>query len=132
MDGDQRGLGRNRLQPVPNRVLSFRAAFRQSIRQSGAKFSTDVFEGAFHARAHHNHDLVDIRRGVERAPCVRYDRPARDIEEQFVDVRPHAGASAGGNDNGGDHGKSLKGSEGAFKFGQDFPIDRRTSCVNVR
>lgn len=52
-------------------------------------------------------DFVKARRRVETPPGVRDDRLAGDLEEKLVDVRTHAGAPAGGDNDGGIHGRSL-------------------------
>ncbi len=107
LNGDNFSRGRQRLQTVPDRVLAFRAARHESARFVELPLLRQFLKFRLHAVPHHQHDFIHGIGFGEALPSVRDDRPARDFQKKFVDVRPHAGAPAGGDDNGGNHGVRL-------------------------
>ena len=92
-----------RLQTIPDRILTFSTACGKTIWLFEAKFRANLTEGGLHPGAHHENDVIDTGSGIELHPGVCDDGLARDFEEQLIDVRPHAGAAAGGDDDGAGH-----------------------------
>ena len=66
-------------------------------------FAAKFGKGALHAVAHDQDDFVNERRAVESLPGVGDERAAGDGQKQLVRLPPHAGAFAGGDDDGGGH-----------------------------
>ena len=96
-------LRRQRRQAVPDGILAFRAASHEAERLLKGKFGRQFREVLLHAVAHDEDDFLDARRVVELLPSVGDDRPAGDLQPELVHVGAHAGALAGGNDDGGGH-----------------------------
>ena len=61
-------------------------------------------ESRLHRVAHDKNDFVDAGGMIEPRPGVCHDGATGHFQEKLVHVRPHAGAFAGGDDDGAVHG----------------------------
>src|SRR5260370_42078462 len=62
-----------------------------------------VFEGALHPLACHEDDFINTGGVIKSLPGVGHHRPAGDLQKELVEVPPHAGSLAGGDDDGAGH-----------------------------
>ena len=83
--------------------MAFFAADGEGVRFCGLNLRGDFGEGALHAVPHDDDDVRDVGKAIEALPGVRDDGAAGDGQKKFVDVRAHARAFAGRDDDCANH-----------------------------
>ena len=109
MNGDQFHARCERLQSIPHRVLSLHTAGDELEFFLEVKCLREFGERGLHSVAHDQNDFVNVRRRLKAPPGVGNDGLAGNLEEKLVDIGSHAGAPAGGDDDGGCHGGEFRG-----------------------
>ena len=67
------------------------------------KCAGDLHEGRLHPLADDENNLIDSSRAIESFPRMGHERTTIQFQEQLIDVCAHAGALAGGDNNGRSH-----------------------------
>src|SRR5205823_3703474 len=90
-------------QTVPDRVLTLPPAHDQTVRFFEAELFSELGEGRLHRVAHDDDDLINACGGLEPLPRMSNDGTASHLQEQLIHIRPHADATACGDDDSGGH-----------------------------
>jgi hypothetical protein len=68
-------------------------------------------KSGLHSVAPNHDDFINARRVVETLPGMRDDGSPRDFEKKLIPAQAHAGALAGGDDDGTVHGAESRGGD---------------------